>query len=74
MRDEYRGIAQAHGASAEVVYLDVPREELLRRLARRESGPAGADAIHVPPELLDSYLAGFEVPAADEPDVRVVRG
>ncbi len=74
MRDEYRGIARALGASAEVVYLEVPREELLRRLARRTERPTGPDAIHVPPELLDDYLAGFEVPAADEPDVRVVRG
>ncbi|MCD5314320.1 AAA family ATPase [Kineosporia babensis] len=67
MRDEYRAIAQQHGAEVEVALFDVPREELLRRLAGR--GSAGPDDIAVPAELLDRFIAGFEWPTADETDV-----
>ncbi|GAB6898730.1 P-loop nucleotide/nucleoside kinase family protein [Kineosporia succinea] len=68
MRDEYRALAR--GAAVEVVYFDVPRAELLRRLASRTAGP---DGVRVSPELLDRFRAGFEAPASDETDVRTVR-
>lgn len=70
-RDEYRAIARACGASAEVVCFDVPRAELLRRLAVRSAAGAGADSVDVPAELLDAYIDGFEWPQSDEVDVIV---
>ena len=72
-RDAYRAIAGACGASTEVVYFDVPRAELLRRLAARSKAGPGADTVVVPVDLLDAYIAGFEWPQSDEVDVTVWR-
>lgn len=69
MRDEYREIGHAHGASVEVVYFDVPREELLRRLNARSDGPGDPDSINVSAAQLDIYAAGFQAPGPDETDV-----
>lgn len=51
---------------------DVPADvdEIRRRLSLRRG--AHADDVVVPPELLDRYVAGFEAPGLDEPDVRTV--
>lgn len=71
-RDDYRALGRAHGAEVEVVHLDVPVDELRRRLAERRT--AHADDFVVPPEVLEGYVAGFERPGPDEDDVTVVRG
>lgn len=67
-REEYRAIGSAEGADVQVVWFDVPREELARRLRARAAHP-GPDAVEVSEELLATYLAGFEPPGADETDV-----
>ena len=60
-REEYKALITAHGAAWQLVYLDVPRSELLRRLALRRLDP-GPNAAPVGPDYLDKFLAGFEVP------------
>lgn len=66
-RDDYRALGRACGADVDVVHLDVPPEELRRRLAaRRTTHP---DEFVVPLEVLEGYLAGFEAPGPDEGDV-----
>ena len=50
------------------MYLDVPPEELRRRLRARRSRD-DADAFPVPDELLDRFLAGFEVPSGEGEEV-----
>lgn len=69
-RDDYRALGRACGAEVEVVHLDVPADELRRRLAlRRTSHP---DDFVVPPAVLERYVAGFERPGEDERDVTVL--
>lgn len=61
-REEYKAVITAHGAAWQLVYLDVPRNELLRRLALRQLDP-GPNSAPVGPDYLDKFLAGFEAPA-----------
>lgn len=57
--------ARAVGATPLVAYLDVPRAELERRLARRAAaGVPGAYTI--PPDMLDVFVARFEAPGSEE--------
>jgi predicted kinase len=67
-REEYRAIGREQGADVQVVWFDVPRAELVRRLRARAAHP-GPDAVEVSEELLTTYLDGFEEPGADETDV-----
>lgn len=64
-RDELRTRALADGIELAVIYLDVPRDELKRRLAARNAA-LPPDTFHVTPEMLDEYWAVFEPPDADE--------
>ena len=64
-RDHYRGAATAVGAETKTIYLEVPRDELLRRLAARNA--------HLPPLTfvvdeahLDNCIGWLEPPTADE--------
>ncbi|MET4096631.1 ATP-binding protein [Arthrobacter sp. UYCu712] len=61
-REEYKALITAHGAAWQLVYLDVPRDELLRRLELRRLDP-GPNSAPVGPAYLDKFLAGFEAPA-----------
>ncbi len=64
-REDFRARAQKLGASSEVHFLDVPEEELLRRLAARNSEtPAGA--FHIPVAMMKRFITVFQPPAADE--------
>lgn len=64
-RDFFRSEAEALGARVELHYLDVPREELLARLARRNANlPPGT--FRVTEQQLDEWLRVFEPPAPDE--------
>lgn len=64
-RDFFRSEAEALGARVELHYLDVPREELLARLARRNANlPPGT--FRVTEQQLDEWLRMFEPPAPDE--------
>lgn len=64
-RDAVRALCREMGVEPLIVYLDVPRRELLRRLALRKG--AGPDDQIVAASELDSYLENFQRPAADEP-------
>jgi predicted kinase len=64
-RDDIRARAASIGASTRLVFLDVPKPELYRRLAMREWPNVSA-------EDLDRWSREFEVPGADENPERVV--
>ncbi|MGP0076420.1 MAG: AAA family ATPase [Bryobacteraceae bacterium] len=64
-RNDFRARATALGARTQVHFLDVPRDELLRRLALRNAA-LPADAFHVTGEQLDLWSSQFEPPAPDE--------
>lgn len=64
-RDSFRARAKALGAVTVLHYLDVPREELRKRLTRRNSVlPPGT--FRIDEEQLDSSIAWLEPPTADE--------
>ena len=60
-REEDKALISAHGAVWQLVYFDVPREELVRRLALRQLDP-GPNSARVGQAYLDKFLAGFEAP------------
>lgn len=64
-RDHYRSRAAADGVHMKLAYLDVPREELSRRLAARNAA-LPPHTFHVPDEMLDGYWAVFQPPTAEE--------
>ena len=64
-RDDFRARAAALGVMAELRYLDVPRDELLRRLAERKSSQP-VDSFPVSPAELDLWMTMFEPPTPDE--------
>jgi len=63
-REDYRSRAQRLGASSEVHFLDVPSDELLRRLAQRNAQPGLA--FHIPEEMMGPWIERFERPDPDE--------
>ena len=64
-RDDYRARAKKIGAHTELFYLNVPLEEILRRLhARNETAPE--NTFHVTEAQLRLWSSMFEVPADDE--------
>jgi len=66
-RDDWRARAAALGVRTELRFLDVPRDELLRRLAARNAA-LPPDTFHVDDAELDEWLLLFEPPTADELD------
>lgn len=64
-RDEFRTRAAALGADTKLYYLDVPLDELKRRLTLRNAA-LPPDTFHVDVDQLDSWARGFEPPTADE--------
>ncbi len=69
-RDRYRAALAPTGVVPVVWFLDVPRDVVLARLARRRG--AGPDDVLVPPDLAERYLDGFERPTADEGPIRLL--
>lgn len=68
-RRRYREEAAALGARVKLYFLDVPPEELRRRLhARNQNLPT--NACYVNPDLIDLWLTEFEAPTQDEFDIR----
>lgn len=63
-RDKVKKLIEAAGGSWRLVYFDVGRDELLRRLAERNRR-ADANALLVTPEALDDFIARFEVPSGE---------
>ena len=63
-RDEMKKLVEASGGSWRLVYFDVGRDELLRRLTDRNQR-GDANALRVTPEALDDFIARFEVPSGE---------
>ena len=61
-RDEGRAIAVAAGAEARLIWLDVPLDELKRRIERRNAD-LPPNTFPVAPGELDDWMAEFEPPA-----------
>lgn len=64
-RQRYREQATAIGAQTKVHFLDVPPEELKRRLHERNKN-LHANSFYVNPDLIDLWLKEFEPPTAEE--------
>ncbi len=64
-RDHYRAVVAETSAEFVLIYLNVPLEELQRRVAARnvELPP---DTFHIEPEQLAEWATWFEPPTADE--------
>ena len=68
-REDYRLRAKRLGASSEVHFLDVSEDELLRRLAVRNSQPS-QESFHIPEESMKPWIAFFQRPTPDELESR----
>ena len=64
-REDYRLRAKRLGASSEVHFLDVPEEELLRRLAVRNSQPS-QESFHISEESMKLWIEFFQKPTPEE--------
>lgn len=64
-RDEYRAWARARDARVALRYLEVPREELWRRLEARNAA-LSPGTFHVERHELDGWFDHFEAPTAEE--------
>ncbi|MFG1921076.1 AAA family ATPase [Cryptosporangium sp. NPDC048952] len=63
-RDKVKELVEAAGGTWRLIYFDVSRDELLRRLAERNRRE-DANALLVTPEALDDFIARFEVPSGE---------
>ena len=64
-REHYRLRAKQLGARSEVHYLDVPEDELLRRLEKRNSRPS-QESFLISKEAMKPWIAFFQKPTLDE--------
>jgi len=64
-REDYRSRAKQLGSSSEVHYLDVPEDELLRRLEERNSRPSQESFI-ISKEAMKPWIAFFQKPTTAE--------
>ena len=64
-REDFRLRARQLGARCEVHFLDVPEQELLRRLALRNSQEP-QESFYIPPESMKPWIAFFQRPTPDE--------
>lgn len=64
-RDDFRERARKLGAQCQIHYMDVPEEELLRRLEFRNRHNDG-DVFSIAPEDLKQWIVQFEAPDAAE--------
>ena len=67
-RDEKRLGARALGVPVELHFLDVPFDELCRRLARRDHEPQPG-SVTITPKLLIGYTGFFQAPDRAELDL-----
>ena len=64
-REDFRGRAKQLGASSEVHFLDVPEDELMRRLAVRNS-QLSQTCFHISEDMMRPWIAFFQKPTPDE--------
>jgi len=64
-REDFRSRARQLGASSEVHFLDVPPEELFRRLAQRNA-QRSSTSFYIPEEMMRPWIALFQKPTPDE--------
>jgi predicted kinase len=64
-REDLRTRAKKLGAASEVHFLDVPEEELLRRLIARNAQPSET-CFRISPKAMKPWIALFQKPTADE--------
>ena len=64
-REDFRARAKQLGASSEVHFLDVPAQELLRRLAQRNARRSPL-AFHIPEAMMRPWIAFFQKSTPDE--------
>lgn len=64
-REDYRSRAKALGASSEIHFLDVPTDELMRRLTARnlQSSPSN---FYISEEMMKPWINFFQRPTSDE--------
>ncbi|UNX55030.1 ATP-binding protein [Georgenia sp. TF02-10] len=67
-REEYKALVEAAGGRWRLVYFTIDPELLHRRTAARRAR-GDADAFPVTPELLDQFIATFEVPEGEGEEV-----
>ncbi len=68
-REDFYARAEALGARPVLHYLDVPHNELLRRLDVRNAEASG-EATWIPRPMMEAWLPHFEAPNAEELDSR----
>jgi hypothetical protein len=64
-REDFRLRARQLGASSEVHFLDVSEDELMRRLAERNS-MLSQESFHIPEDTMKPWIAFFQRPTPDE--------
>ncbi|MBC7810015.1 MAG: AAA family ATPase [Burkholderiales bacterium] len=64
-REDYRSRAKDIGASSEVHFLDVPTDELMRRLMARNS-QSSPTSFYIPQEMMKPWIGFFQRPTPDE--------
>jgi predicted kinase len=64
-REDFRSRAKQLGASSEVHFLDVPHDELLRRLAQRNT-QRSTFSFRISEEMMKPWIAFFQKPTPDE--------
>jgi hypothetical protein len=64
-REDFRLRAKQLGASCEIHFLDVPEDELMRRLAIRNSQNSQA-SFTIPENMMKPWIASFQKPTPDE--------
>ncbi|WP_026531337.1 AAA family ATPase [Haematomicrobium sanguinis] len=71
MRDEWRGVVEPYGVTAELIYLPTDRATCLERIAAR--GHAHGDDFVLDAATAAAYIDHFEPPEPDEGPVTVVQ-
>ena len=69
-RDDFRARAKALGADCKIHFMDVPTEELFRRLEIRNENHQDKSFI-IQPYQMEEYIKIFQPPMADEISIRV---